>query len=132
MVHWIYVIECEDKYIYVGTTKRLYRRFNEHSRGCGSVNTGNHKPLYLVGLYKVGDNYSFIQYRKQLLKKKEYNKFIIQDWGIEEESGKLDVENHITELCMYLRGTESEDFMYGDGKWNKIRGGKYTIYRDID
>jgi hypothetical protein len=29
MVHWIYVLECEDYYIYVGETTRLFRRFNE-------------------------------------------------------------------------------------------------------
>lgn len=132
MVHWVYMVECEDNYLYIGTTKRLYRRFNEHIRGNGSVNTGEHKPLYLVGLYKVSDNYSFLQYRNQILKKKEYNKFTIQDWGNGDDTGNLEIENHITEMCMFLRGKESEDFALNDGEWRKVRGGKYTSYRNVN
>lgn len=128
MVKWIYVIECEDQNIYIGTTKRLYRRFGEHIRGNGSINTGKHKPERLIGLYKVSDNFSFLQYRHSVLKKKEYHRFIIQDWGENEEEGDLEIENHITEIYLYLRRNcdENKDFMFDDGEWNKVKGGKYT------
>jgi len=123
----VYVIECEDKNIYIGETKRLYRRFNEHLTIYGSVNTTRHSPEKLVGLYKVKDNYSFLKYREQINKKKEYNKFTIEDWGNDDENGNLDVENHMTELYFYLRNnTNNSSFIYNDGEWKKIKGGKYT------
>jgi putative endonuclease len=123
MVHWIYVLECEDDYIYVGQTTRLYRRFNEHLAGNGSINTHRHTPQKLVGLYKVSDNYSFLKYRTHI-KNNEYNKFLIRDWGDDEESGKLEIENHITERYLYER--KENDCPGGGFEWYKVRGGKYT------
>lgn len=128
MVHWIYIVECEDNYIYVGETTRLYRRLNEHQRGGGSVNTGRHKPLWLVGLYKVADNVSFFDY-KLAIDSGFYDKEVIDTWG-EDDSCYLDSENRFTELVMRLRskGTNT-DFMFNDGEWEKVRGGKYTKVR---
>ena len=128
MVHWVYVVECEDGYIYVGETIKLYRRFNQHQTGRGGTNTSKHSPEKLIGLYKVAENDSFSNYRG-LCQEGEYNRFIFDDWGIDQESGKLDVENHITEMYFYLRGNGQERFPYNDKQWQKIRGGKYT--RDI-
>ena len=124
MVHWIYVFECEDDYIYVGTTTRLYRRFTEHIRGNGSINTDRHAPEKLIGLYKVSDNYSFLKYRNNIIKKNEYNKFLIENWGLEEGSGNLEIENHITERYFYER--KDNDYYGGGLEWYKVRGGKYT------
>jgi predicted GIY-YIG superfamily endonuclease len=125
MVHWVYVVECEDTHIYVGETKRLYRRFNEHINGFGSKNTERYMPEKLVGLYKVNDNFSFMLHRENI-KKGEYDKYIINHWG-EDDNGNLEVENHLTEMYFYLRNIEdNDDFWYDDGKWYKIRGGKYT------
>lgn len=125
MVHWVYIVECEDNYIYVGETTRLYRRMNEHQSGGGSVNTGRHKPNCLVGLYKVADNESFSDYRLGI-NSGFYEKDIIDTWG-EDDSNYLDVENHFTELLMRLRSKENNpDFMFDDGEWWKVRGGKYT------
>ena len=129
MVHWVYVVECEEGYIYIGETTRLYRRFNEHLKGNGSVNTGRHKPKWLVGLYKVADNASFMQYRHEIINENEYNKFTISDWG-EDDSSNLEVENHITEMVLYLRtNSKGGQFMFEDGEWEKVKGGKYT--RDV-
>jgi hypothetical protein len=124
MVHWIYILECEDRYLYIGETTRLYRRFTEHQRGGGAMNTSRHYPEKLVGLYKVSDNYSFLQYRNCILKN-DFNKYIINNWG-DDDSANLEIENHFTELYMYLRNKKDENFMYDDGQWNKVRGGKYT------
>lgn len=125
MVHWIYVLECKDRYIYIGETTRLYRRFSEHQRGGGSVNTHLHSPEKLIGLYKVADNASFINYRKSILQN-IYDKDIIMFWG-NDDSANLEVENNFTELYMYQRTKkDNENFMYDDGYWNKVKGGKYT------
>ena len=122
MVHWVYITECVELYIYVGETTRLFRRFNEHDCGRGSVNTSRHKPLYLVGLYKVADNISFMKYRKHI-QNNEYDFFTIKNWGTD-DSGNLEVENHLTERLFYERKDNHE---YGTGEeWYRVRGGKYT------
>jgi predicted GIY-YIG superfamily endonuclease len=121
MVHWVYVLDCEDDYIYVGETTRLFRRFKEHLKNRGGLNTTNHKPKRLIGLYKVSENNSFLNYRNKI-KNGEYNKFYIDNW--EDEGDNLLIENHITERFLYER--RDNDY-YGCGlEWYKVRGGKYT------
>jgi predicted GIY-YIG superfamily endonuclease len=121
MVHWIYVLECEDDYLYVGETTRLFRRFTEHLRSRGGSNTIKHKPIKLIGLYKVNENNSFMKYRNKI-KSGEYNQFILDQW--ENDGDNLLIENHITERFLYER---RENDCYGGGlEWYKIRGGKYT------
>lgn len=119
MVHWIYVFECEDNYIYVGETTRLFTRFQEHITHHGGKNTQSHTPQKLIGLYKVKDNDSFMEYRNAV-RKGEYNKYILDRWkNPEPESGvdNLLIENHITERFFYERQ---------ENEWYKVRGGKYT------
>ncbi len=121
MVHWVYVLECEDDYIYIGETTRLFRRFTEHINGRGGSNTHKNRPEKLIGLYKVSDNYSFMKYRKSI-KEAKYNKFIIDNWG--NDGDNLLIENHITQRFFYER---RDNEIYGDGlEWYKVRGGKYT------
>ena len=128
MVHWVYILECEDDYIYVGETKRLFRRFDEHTNHHGAVNTSNHRPLHQVALYKVADNISFLHY-KNCIKNGEYNPFVIEDWG-KDEDDYLNIENHFTEMLLYLRssvkGEHEPHLEANDGEWKKVRGGKYT------
>jgi predicted GIY-YIG superfamily endonuclease len=121
MVHWVYVLECEDDYIYVGETKRLFRRFSEHLKSRGGLNTIKHKPYKLIGLYMVYANHSFMKYRKSI-RSGEYDRFILEDW--KNEGDNLLIENHITERFFYERRNNHE---YGTGnEWYRIRGGKYT------
>ena len=122
MVHWIYVLECEDDYLYVGETTRLYKRFDEHLKGNGGSNTFKHKPMKLIGLYRVNDNYSFWRYRNSI-KNGEYNKYILEnDWN--NDGDNLLIENHITQRFLFER---RENNYYGGGlEWYKVRGGKYT------
>jgi hypothetical protein len=124
MVHWIYVLECDDDYIYVGETTRLFRRFDEHLKGRGGSNTTKHKPNKLIGLYKGNENYSFMIYR-DTIQSGEYNRFIVDDWENDCYSNNyLHIENHITERYLYER---RENDCYGGGsEWYKVRGGKYT------
>ena len=122
MSHWIYILECEDKYIYVGETSRLYRRFNEHLKSRGGSNTIKHKPKKLLGLYKANENTSFMDYRTAI-KSGEYNKFILDDWKNDGCKPNL-IEDHITERLFYERRNNNE---YGTGnEWYRVRGGKYT------
>ena len=128
MVHWIYVLECEDDFIYVGETTRLFRRFTEHLYKHGSVNTHIHKPVKLIGLYKLTDNYYFYKYRNEI-RNGDYNRFIIDDWLDKNENcDNLLIENHITEIYMAFRAKDRPkiNFRYNDCRPWRVRGGKYT------
>jgi len=121
MVHWVYVLECEDDYIYVGETTRLYIRLTEHMLSRGGSNTSKHKPRKLIGLYKVNENHSFLRYRNSI-KSGEYNRFILDDW--DSDGDNLLIENRVTERFLYERRNNT---LYGSGsEWYKVRGGKYT------
>jgi predicted GIY-YIG superfamily endonuclease len=121
MVHWVYVLECDDDYLYVGETTRLFTRFNEHLRNRGGSNTMSHKPHKLIGLYKVNENFYFMKYRNTI-KTGEYNNFILND--LDNDGDHLLIENHITERFLYER---RDNDSYGGGmEWYKVRGGKYT------
>jgi predicted GIY-YIG superfamily endonuclease len=127
MVHWVYVLECENDFIYVGETVKLFRRHRQHITGRGGSNTQNHKPLRLIGLYKVNDNHSFMRYRNTI-RAGEFNPFLLTDqWN--NEGDNLLIENHITERFFYERRANTK---YGTGnEWYKVRGGKYTR-KDLD
>ena len=115
MVQWVYVLECEDDYIYVGETTRLFSRFSEHLKSRGGSNTIKHKPKKLIGLYTVNENHSFMRYRNAV-QSGEYNRFLIDDW--DNNGDNLLIENHITERYFYERRKNDS--------WYKVRGGKYT------
>lgn len=121
MVHWVYVLECEDDYIYVGETTRLFTRFREHLEHRGGANTYRHTPLRLIGLYKVNENNSFMEYRKAVLSG-DYNRFLLENWDTDGDN--LLIENHITERFFFERRDKAGGLEY------KVRGGKYT--RDDD
>ena len=63
---WVYSLECEDNVIYVGETDSIFIRLNQHYLSKGSKVTKKHRPIRLLGLYKVSD--SFRNYN-QCLKK---------------------------------------------------------------
>lgn len=120
-MHWVYVLESDDGYIYVGETTRLYRRFNEHQTMRGGVNTSRRDYNRLIGLYNVGNNASFMRYYQDMLDG-QYDYACGNFWG-EDETNYLDLENLITERYMYENR---------DDEWNRIRGGKYcTLERCI-
>ena len=115
---WIYILECEDNVYYVGTTKRLFRRFWEHNDGNGGMNTSIYRPIEIVAIYKVETICKFIEYNKGVLydfysdyKLKFFNKF-------DDENGQLEAENNIAECIMIHNKTE----------WKNIRGGKYVRF----
>jgi predicted GIY-YIG superfamily endonuclease len=123
MVHWIYVVECNDNFIYVGETIHLYKRLMQHIRGRGGKNTHSHIPIKLIGLYKVNDNQSFYQYNSAVKNGTLNNiKNAIDRWG--DWGDNLFIENRFTERLFYERRMNHE---YGTGnEWYRVRGGKYT------
>lgn len=125
MVHWIYVIKCNDNYIYVGETEYLYKRLTQHIRGHGGKNTHIHIPKKLLGLYKLNDNYSFYQYNSAIKFGTTKNvQTAIDNWGNGWGADNLFIENRFTERLFYERRNNHE---YGTGnEWYRIRGGKYT------
>ena len=52
-MRWVYILQCEDSYFYVGETSRLYRRFWEHENGLGGLNTSVYPPINIVAIYPV-------------------------------------------------------------------------------
>ena len=54
-MHWVYVLKCANNIIYVGETKRLYRRLNEHcNKDSGSEIPIPVKPLFLtINIYSL-------------------------------------------------------------------------------
>ena len=124
-MHWIYIIKCEDGYFYIGETKRLCRRFNEHTGGRGGVNTSTFEPENIVSIYKISNICKFIEYNNNVINtinnNDEYNWRLLENFNEEceyEHIDNLEAENNITERMM---------IHYGE-KWEKIRGGKYTRF----
>ena len=126
-MRWVYILQCDGGYFYVGETSRLYRRFWEHLTGLGGLNTSIFKPEKIVAIYKVDTIGKFVDYNN-------YVNGIIDGTGYESYKGfklknfndiydddrydKLEAENNIAE-CFMLHNKET---------WNKIRGGKYTRF----
>ena len=54
---WVYSLECEDQVIYVGQTEQLFTRLNNHYLSKGAKITKIHRPIRLLGLYKVSDSF---------------------------------------------------------------------------
>ena len=127
---WVYILKCEDDYFYVGETTRLYRRFWEHSEGCGGLNTSIYKPLGPVAIYKVNILGKFFEYNRNVIdtinndytidNQSGYDKWLLKKFNddVEDDYDNLYAENNITE-CLMIHNKET---------WDKIRGGKYTHF----
>lgn len=129
-MRWVYILQCEDGYFYVGETSRLYRRFWEHQYGLGGLNTSVFIPEQIVAIYKVDTIGKFIDYNNYVNKiidgiwHDSYKSFKLRDFDDicdEDQYDKLEAENNITE-CLMLHNKDT---------WDKIRGGKYTRF-DIE
>lgn len=126
---WIYILQCEDDYFYVGETSRLYRRFWEHQDGKGGLNTSHYPPKNIVAIYSVNRLGKFLDYTTKV-KNNNYNlnyNIYFNRGGILENFNEDDntfgydslwVENFITEKLMI----DNEE------NWSKIRGGKYVRF----
>lgn len=113
-MHWVYVVKSDDGHIYVGETTRLYRRFNEHQSGRGGVNTSNHTPTQLLGLYHVPNNMTFMRTHAEI-QRGAFSQDMTY-WNSDDDGDYLVIENRITERYMYENRNTC----------GRVRGGKYT------
>ena len=127
---WVYILQCEGGYFYVGETSRLYRRFWEHQDGLGGLNTSVYPPENIVAIYSVNTLGKFFDYNEKVSNldyNLNYNIYfdrggIIENFNIDDEYSddydNLWVENNITEKMM----------VDNEANWTKIRGGKYVKF----
>ena len=131
-MHWIYILKCKNGYYYVGETKRLWRRFWEHDKGNGCINTSIFIPENIVAIYKVHVLGRFFDYNNRIVNNSfniyfnrndkllnKFNNHEVDDY--DNDYDHLFIENNITE-CLMINNKDN---------WKKIRGGKYTRF-DID
>lgn len=98
--HWVYALKDDyTNMIYIGETKCLASRLNNHINGKGSLVTKEMENIELIALYKVPINMDF-----------------------EECCNYLDLENEITDYYIFLH---DEYDVYGGCKTNIDK--KYTI-----
>jgi len=113
-MHWVYVIKCANNIIYVGETKRLYRRLNEHcNKDSGSCTTHDFYPQSLICLYKVEDDFKLINKITHPIHYDMHEKGYLN----ENKTSALELENYITEMSMQSMGPY----------WKNVYGGKYHI-----
>jgi hypothetical protein len=128
-MHWIYILKCDDGYYYVGETKRLRRRFYEHSSGEGGVNTRTYEPISIDAIYQMAVLHQFIDYNNHvndcLNNNNTFNnnlfKYFKDSFNNKDDTcdyKHLFVENNITE-CLMINNKDN---------YEKIRGGKYTNF----
>ena len=129
-MHWVYILECENGFYYVGETNRLKRRFWEHFSGGGGANTRTFIPINIIAIYKVENIIKFMDYsgivNRHLMSKNNdnlnYNIFHFSNIYENDFEGNkedaLKAETVITERFMI----EKREQYY------KIRGGKNTLF----
>jgi len=117
MVHWVYIVECTDQFIYVGETPHLFKQLTQLMKGRGA----KYIPIKLLALYKVNENQSFYQYNSAIKHDGSVEK-VMNEWG--SWGDHFFIENNMTERLFYERRNNQE---YGTGKeWYRVHGGKYT------
>lgn len=130
-MHWVYILKCEDEHYYVGETKRLYRRFWEHTNRRGGLNTSAYKSECVVAIYKVSTLCKFFEYNSNVIdtinnnhtiyNQNGYDKWLLEKFNDDDHDVEYDhllAENSITE-CLMLNNKDN---------WEQIRGGKYTRF----
>lgn len=132
MVHWIYLLQCENGIKYVGETIRLYTRLTNHFQSNGSKVTIENKPISVIGVYRLVTIKSFIDfnnyingihdknveidYKHFFELRKKFNFKIYEKYNQKKIDGYLKTESEIVE-CM---------LMHNPFDFNNIKGGKYT------
>ena len=131
-MHWIYILECENGYYYVGETSRLFGRGNEHFNGFGGVNTSLYTPIRYVAIYKLHKLAKYIELHERhsnghmfdiYFKDRNFENFIY-NFNEDTDTTHVDhrgIENDIAERLIDAKSNN----------WTKIRGGKY-IRLDIE
>lgn len=101
---YLYVLRCENDKYYIGRTKDLNTRINNHMLGLGCYWTKLHKPLYVVDKYRTTNVFAENDLTLRYMK----------DYGAENVRGGLFVGK-------YLSYKEKKMInMILDGKYSKI------------
>ena len=121
-MRWVYILHCEEDYFYVGETSRLYRRFWEHKKGIGGLNTSVYSPINIVAIYPVNRLGKFFDYSQKVNNHDYQRDGIMENFNIDDENeckyDSLWVENNLTEKMMIDH----------EVNWKKMRGGKYVRF----
>ena len=124
-MYWVYILKCQHEIFYVGQTSRLFRRFWEHERGDGGVNTEIYKPIEVVALYKVNVLGNFFKYNR-------YMHDGPNDTFFYKYFNALKLLNNHTDGCEYdklrIENNIAECMMIHLDNWEKIRGGRYIRF----
>jgi hypothetical protein len=133
---WVYILQCENGYFYVGETSRLYRRFWEHENGLGGLNTSVYPPINIVAIYSVNRLGKFFDYTKKVSNNDyhlNYNIYfkrggIIENFNIDNDADN-DADNECGYNSLLIENTITEKMMIdNETNWKKIRGGKYVRF----
>ena len=63
---YVYIIECEDKSLYVGATNNIERRFMEHKTGKGSKFVRSRKAIKIVYTQVFDNKYDAFKREKEI------------------------------------------------------------------
>ena len=77
----MYIIKCANDTFYVGSTKNLIRRFQEHQNGLGANHTKRYGPIELV-YFEIYQRIDFAYYREKQ----------IQGWTRKKKQALIDGE----------------------------------------
>ncbi len=129
---WVYILQCEHGYFYVGETSRLYRRFWEHENGLGGLNTSVYPPINIVAIYSVNRLGKFFDYTKKVSNNDyhlNYNIYFKRGGIIENFNIDNDADNECGYNSLLIENTITEKMMIdNETNWKKIRGGKYVRF----
>lgn len=129
---WVYILQCENGYFYVGETSRLYRRFWEHENGLGGLNTSVYPPINIVAIYPVNRLGKFFDYTRKVSINDyhlNYNIYFKRGGIIENFNIDADADNECGYNSLWIENTITEKIMIdNEPNWKKIRGGKYVRF----
>jgi predicted GIY-YIG superfamily endonuclease len=89
---YIYILELEDGYYYIGRTSDVKKRYKYHKAGYGSTWTKLHKPIRLLEIVEDASPYDEDRYVKEYMAK----------YGIDKVRGGTYVKIHLDKLQKYL------------------------------
>lgn len=136
-MYWVYILGCENEIIYVGMTRRLYKRFWQHDGNRGGRNTSTFRPIRLIGLYPIHKLEKYIEF--------EQNKCISAfNWYV--SSYNIYFDRYENENLYDFNYTDEDYDLYNNSpnyyenfivekimnyypdNWKNIRGGKYVRF----
>ena len=105
--YWhLYVLELEDGCFYVGTTKDIKARFNEHKDGEGATFTKLHKPIRIVEHWCTGE----VDRRKAYIVESAITiKYAVKFGGEKVKGGKYLIPSKLIRKARRIKNAEQGD-----------------------